>query len=183
MKIFTLVFIAIIGFTNYLPAETKDMKDVESVEYVDVNKYMGTWYEYARIPNRFQNKCEGNVTANYTLLPGGKVRVINECLETDGNTDKAKGTAKIVNTETNSQLKVSFFSIFGINLFWGNYWVLYVDEEYKVAVVGEPGRKYGWILTRDIEPDSEKLKEAYNAIENNGYDADKFIQTKQGITD
>lgn len=182
MKIITLVIICLISSTVYLPSETTKMDKVESVEYIDVNKYMGTWYEYARIPNRFQNKCEGNVTATYTLLKNGRVEVINKCLEKDGNTDSAKGLAKIVETQTNSKLKVSFFSIFGIHLFWGNYWVLYLDDDYKVAVVGEPSKKYGWILSRDIKPDSENLQKAYNAIEKNGYNSEDFIQTKQDIT-
>lgn len=156
---------------------------VKPVENIDINKYMGTWYEYARIPNRFQNKCKGNVTADYTLLPDGNVRVINQCLENNGKKDKADGIAKIVDRKTNSKLKVSFFSIFGIHLFWGNYWVLYIDNDYSVAVVGEPKRKYGWILTRDIKPDPKILQEAYDAIESNGYDKSKFINTEQGITD
>ena len=178
-----LIFTVLMVFTAIYPSVAQNMKDVESVEYVDINKYMGTWYEYARIPNRFQKKCEGNVTADYKLLPDGKVQVVNKCLEKNGSNDKAEGIAKIVDKKTNSKLKVSFFSIFGINLFWGNYWVLYIDEEYTIAVVGEPSRKYGWILTRDINPDIETLGEAYDAIEKNGYDKTKFILTKQGIKD
>ena len=178
-----IVITVLLSFTAIYLSGAQNMKEVESVEFVDINKYMGTWYEYARIPNRFQKKCEGNVTANYSLLPDGNVSVINQCLEKNGSNDKADGVAKIVEKNTNSKLKVSFFSIFGINLFWGNYWVLYIDKEYTIAVVGEPGRKYGWILTRDINPDVETLGEAYDAIEKNGYDKTKFILTKQGIKD
>ena len=183
MKLLSLAIITLLVFTAKIPADTENMNEVTSVEYVDVRKYMGTWYEYARIPNRFQNKCVGNVTANYTLLPDGNVEVVNKCLETGGKTDSAKGLAKITDSETNSKLKVSFFSIFGIHLFWGNYWVLYLDDDYSVAVVGEPGKKYGWILSRDISPSQEKVENAFEAIKRNGYDPGKFILTKQGITD
>lgn len=178
--------LAVIGFMIFslcLPVWAGNMDKVESVEYVDINKYMGTWYEYARIPNRFQNKCKGNVTADYTLLPDGNVRVINKCLENNGKTDEANGVAKIVDNKTNSQLKVSFFSIFGIHLFWGNYWVLYIDNDYSVAVVGEPSRKYGWILSKETNPDEKIINEAYEALRENGYSKDKFIKTGQGITD
>ena len=182
MNKLSLVAIGFLAFAVYLPAKAENMDKVEAVEYIDVNKYMGTWYEYARIQNRFQNKCEGNVTADYTLLADGNVQVINKCLEKSRKTDKAEGLAKIVDNNTNSKLKVSFFSIFGIHLFWGNYWVLYLDNDYSVAVVGEPSKKYGWILSRKISPKSDKLEKAYKAIEINGYNPRDFIQTKQGIT-
>ncbi len=177
-----LAVIGLLAFAVSLPAEAEEMDKVESVEYIDVNKYMGKWYEYARIPNRFQNKCEGNVTADYTLLPDGNVQVINKCLEKNGKTEKAEGLAKIVDNNTNSKLKVSFFSIFGIHLFWGHYWVLYLDNDYSVVVVGEPSKKYGWILSRELSPESDKLEKAYEAIDKNGYKPVDFIQTKQGIT-
>ena len=156
---------------------------VKTVPDVDLERYMGNWYEIARIPNSFQKKCIGNVTANYTLRPDKTVRVINRCLEEDGKTDMAEGVAKIVDTETNAKLKVSFFSIFGINLFWGNYWIIYLDESYKNAVVGDPKRKYGWILSREKELTQKELKPMYEALVKNGYKTEDFVPTKQNIKD
>lgn len=156
---------------------------IKTVPSVDINKYMGKWYEIARIPNSFQKKCIGNVTANYTLRADGKVEVLNTCLEEDGKTDSAKGIAKIVDKETNAKLKVSFFSIFGIHLFWGNYWILYLDEGYENAVVGDPSRKYGWILSRKTKLTPEELKPLYKTLEENGYKPGNFVPTEQNIKD
>lgn len=156
---------------------------VKTVPQVDLERYMGNWYEIARIPNRFQKKCIGNVTANYTLRPDKTVRVVNRCLEEDGKTDMAEGVAKIEDPESNAKLKVSFFSIFGINLFWGNYWIIYLDERYQNAVVGDPKRKYGWILSRKKELTQKELEPMYEALVKNGYKTEDFVPTKQNIKD
>ena len=78
-----------------VPAASEDDMSVKTVPNVDIERYMGNWYEIARIPNSFQKKCIGNVTANYTLRPDDTVRVVNRCLEEDGKTDMAEGIAKI----------------------------------------------------------------------------------------
>ena len=173
----------LLAFVPITMATANDANQVETVEQVNLERYTGNWYEIARIPNRFQNKCAGNVTAYYTLRPDGMVKVVNRCLEKSGQTDKADGIAKIVDTETNAKLKVSFFSIFGINLFWGNYWVLYLDEGYDRAVVGDPKRKYGWILSRKKELTQAELAPMYEALRKNGYNVEDFVPTKQNIKD
>ena len=155
--------------------------EVNTVENVDIEKYMGTWYEIQRIPNSFQKKCIGNVTANYTLKEDGNVRVVNSCLEQDGKTDTAKGLARVLDRETNAKLQVSFVSLFGIYFFWGNYWILYLDEDYQNAVVGDPSKKYGWILSRNSELTPEELEPMYQALRNNGYDTADFVPTRQNI--
>ena len=157
------------------------MKQVKTVEYVDISRYMGKWYEIAKIPNRFQKNCKGNTTATYTMLESGDVNVVNQCLENNGFVNTAEGIARIADSESNSKLKVSFFSIFGIHLFWGNYWIIYLDEDYGNVIVGEPGRKYGWILSRKTSLSPDELKTLYNALEKNGYQTEDFVPTKQEI--
>lgn len=168
---------------NYGYALGDAMKQVKTVEYVDLKRYMGKWYEIAKIPNRFQRNCVGNTTANYTLLESGYVKVVNSCLEDNGRTKTAVGIARVTDKETSAKLKVSFFSIFGIHLFWGNYWVLYIDEDYENVIVSEPGRKYGWILSRKASLTKEELKPLYTALENNGYNPGSFEHTRQDIKD
>lgn len=176
--------ILVILFISIVPqAQSDEDMSVKTVQSVDLERYMGNWYEIARIPNSFQKKCVGNVTANYTLRPDDTVRVVNRCLEEDGKTDMAEGIAKIVDPETNAKLKVSFVSIFGINLFWGNYWILYLDEDYKNAVVGDPKRKYGWILSRKKELSEKELEPMFKALRDNGYNTDDFVPTRQNIKD
>ena len=177
------IIILLLLFLPIIPATGEETESVKTVSHVDIDKYMGEWYEIARIPNSFQKKCIGNVTANYTLRADGKVEVLNSCLEEDGKTDTADGIAKVMDTETNAKLKVSFVSIFGIHLFWGNYWVIYLDENYENAVVGDPSRKYGWILSRNAELAQEELEPMYESLRKNGYKTDDFVPTQQNIKD
>jgi len=155
---------------------------VSAVESVDLKRYMGTWYEIAKIPNRFQKNCIGNTTADYTLLNNGEVQVINTCLQEKGVSQTAKGIARVSDKETNAKLKVSFFSILGIHFFWGNYWILYIDDKYENVVVGEPERKYGWILSRKTDLTSKELEPIYKILTDNGYNPEDFEPTQQNIT-
>ena len=91
----------------------------------------------------------------------------------------SEGIAKVVDKKTNSKLEVSFVSIFGINLFWGDYWIIGLSDDYDYAVIGTPNRKYGWILSRTKQLPEEKLNEAYNTLRKNGYNPNDFVMTLQ----
>lgn len=151
----------------------------ETVDYVDLNRYTGLWYEIARIPNSFQDQCIANATAYYKILEDGSIEVINSCEEEDGSLDTAKGIAYVVDTVTNSKLEVSFVKILGFNLFWGDYWILGLGDNYDYAVVGTPSRKYGWILSRERNMSEELLDDAFTILKNQGYDRSKFKETLQ----
>ncbi|MEJ2545696.1 MAG: lipocalin family protein, partial [Calditrichaceae bacterium] len=118
-----------------------------TVNYVDLNRYVGVWYEIAKIPNRFQKQCVSNTTATYSMNEDGTIKVINRCLQDDGSEDEAIGEARVVDTTSYAKLEVSFVSIFCVHLFWGDYWIIGLDESYQYAIVGTPSRKYGWILS------------------------------------
>lgn len=120
------------------------MGELKTVDYVDVKRYMGTWYEIARFPQRFERGLVGT-SANYELLQNGKVRVLNSGFEghLGGRLRTAKGVAKVVDTKSNAKLKVSFFWPFS-----GDYWILELGIEYEYAVVGDESRRYLWILSR-----------------------------------
>ena len=149
------------------------------VDTVEIKRYCGLWYEIARIPNSFQAKCAGQVTAEYKLIQNGKLKVINRCKNENGNLTAAEGVAKIVDKKTNAKLKVSFVQIFGLNLFWGDYWIIGLDKNYKWAVVGNPDRKYGWILGRKPSLSGETMQAIYKLLGKKGYDPAKFQMTAQ----
>ncbi len=149
-----------------------------TVAFVDLSRYVGKWYEIARIPNRFQKDCVGNVTATYRLREDGRIDVLNECAQKDGKTKSAEGMAKIVDPSTNAKLKVSFVSFFGFRPFWGDYWILGLGPDYEYAVVGSPDRKYGWILARDPHPAPRIVDEARTVLREQGFDPDLFEQTR-----
>jgi apolipoprotein D and lipocalin family protein len=147
---------------------------LEPVAFVDLNRYTGKWYEIARYPNRFQRDCEGNVTASYTLRSDGKIRIVNECRKQDGRGKSAVGTARVVDRKTNSRLKVTFFWPFS-----GDYWILALGPEYEYAVVGEPSRKYLWILSRSPQMEERLYQDLQKKITAQGYDITRLVRTKQ----
>lgn len=148
------------------------------VSELDLDKYKGKWYEVARFPNGFQKKCERNVSAEYRLLEKGLIEVVNSCVEKNGNINKIKGLAKKQKTGISSKLEVSFFDILGWRPIWGDYWVLYLDDSYQTAIVGDRNTKYGWILSRNkilLENQREKV---LNVLTEQGYDIQQLIYTK-----
>lgn len=157
------------------PASSQPLPPPIPVSRVDLQRYVGTWYEIARIPHRFQNQCVRDVTAQYEIREDGRIRVVNSCVKADGSVSRANGVAKVVDTETNARLKVSFFSILGIRPVWGDYWILGLGDDYEYAVVGNPDRKYGWILARSPHPDPATLEKAWRVVEQQGYDRTKFV--------
>ena len=139
------------------------------------------WYEIAKIPNSFQKKCARNTTAAYQLRSDGNINVVNRCIEADGSVNEAKGIAKVVDSKSNAKLKVSFVRILGISLFWGDYWIIGLDKEYKFAVVGTPSRKYGWILSRTPKLSGEEMQAAFTILKQQGYDPKDFEMTEQDL--
>jgi len=147
-----------------------DLPPVQSVPQVDLARYVGTWHEIARFPMYFQNQCVGDVTANYSKMDNGKIKVINRCRTKDGEFDQAEGSASVVDNTGNAQLKVSFFWPFR-----ADYWIIGLDPEYRWAVVGNPNRKYLWILSRTKNMTADDLTAAKATALAQGYDLQQLI--------
>ena len=158
------------------PAESRpaQLPTLTTVSFVDLNRYAGTWFEIARYPARFQKKCARDVRATYTVGSDGKVGVLNQCVEADGKIKTAKGKAKVVDRATNAKLKVTFFWPF-----YGDYWIVDLDPEYRYAVVGEPKREYLWILSRSPEMDPAMYESILERLKTMGYDPSKLMKTSQ----
>lgn len=148
---------------------------LETVPHVDLARYMGTWYDIASFPQRFQKGCTGT-TAAYTLRADGTVEVLNRCARNslDGKVTVAKGRAKVVDRTTNARLKVSFFWPF-----WGDYWVIDLGKDYEYAVVGHPNRKYLWILSRTPTMAPEVYEGILERLERQHYDTARLVRTPQ----
>ena len=159
------------------PAE-KD-HPMNTVNSVDLTRYTGQWYEISKIPNRFQKQCARGTTAQYSLRDDGRITVVNRCVKENGKLDEAEGIAKIVPDSGNAQLKVSFVSLLGWRPFWGDYWVIGLDEDYRWAVIGTPNRKYGWVLGRTPTLPEEDMAQIYEIIGRNGYDVESFEPSPQ----
>jgi apolipoprotein D and lipocalin family protein len=142
---------------------------LETVSRVDLSRYLGRWYEIAKYPNRFERKCDHNVTATYAIRPDGKVSVVNACTTRQGMQNVSTGWAKVVDQKTGAKLKVTFFWPF-----FGDYWIIDLGANYEYAVVGEPGRKYLWILSRTPKMDEGIYAEVVSRLTAKGYDAAKL---------
>ena len=144
---------------------------LETVPSVDLDRYLGTWYEIARYPNRFQKDCFAS-TATYALRDDGKISVVNTCRKggPDGGIEEARGKAWIVDDETNARLKVSFFWPFS-----GDYWIIDLHEDYEYAVVGHPKRTYLWILARSRPMNRVTFDDICSRLVEQGYDPERLI--------
>lgn len=153
----------------------------ETVSYVDLDRYAGRWYEIAGIPNRFQRHCRGNTMANYRPVEGQRIEVVNSCLDMDGTVDQARGIARVVDDDSNARLEVSFVSLFGWQLFWGDYWVLDLAPDYSYVIVGTPNYRYGWVLSRTPVISAELRNHIDERLRASGYHPADFVDTLQGI--
>jgi apolipoprotein D and lipocalin family protein len=146
---------------------------VRSVEGVDLARYAGRWHEVARFPNRFQKKCVAETTADYELLSNGQIRVVNACRQADGTVTRAEGRAKRAQRDgPASQLKVRFAPGFlsFLPMVWGDYWILDLTEDYGAALVGDPSRKYLWVLSRTPELEEPVYRRLVATAEAQGFD-------------
>jgi apolipoprotein D and lipocalin family protein len=159
----------------FLAAAALPAAPLTVVPSVDLVRYAGKWYEIARLPAWFQRACQSDTTATYTLRPDGKITVLNECRQADGRMKAARGTAKLASASgPNTKLRVTFFWPF-----YGDYWIIDLDPDYRWAVVGEPGRKYFWILARQPQLDESTLNAILERARQQGYDLSPLIRTSQ----
>jgi apolipoprotein D and lipocalin family protein len=142
------------------------------VPHVDLEKYLGKWYEIAHLPARFQEGCD-ETTATYALSEDGSISVLNECKK-NAKVKKAKGKAKVVDKSTGAKLKVTFFWPF-----YGDYWIIKLGENYDYAVVGTPDFKYLWILSRTPQMGSKLFSELTEFAKAHGFDTERLIRTHQ----
>lgn len=152
----------------------KTTQNLPTVEKVDIEKYTGLWYEIARLPNSFEKGLEC-VTATYTQKSNGKIEVLNKgYLSEKGSYKTAKGTARVPDSKYPGRLKVTFFWPFS-----GNYYILSLDENYQHALVGDPSRKYLWVLARTKTLDAAIYDNLMSKAEKNGFNIQQVIKVNQ----
>ncbi|MGS0741748.1 lipocalin family protein [Glaciimonas sp. GG7] len=154
---------------------------VSPVASVDLARYVGLWYEIARLPNRFQKDCASNVTAQYTSREDGNIDVVNRCKKSDGQLSEAVGVARVTDKVSHAKLKVRFAPewMAGLPFVWGHYWVLDLAPDYSYAVVGGPERDYLWVLSRTPDLPEAIYQAAIAKVAAQGFDISKLVKTKQ----
>lgn len=153
---------------------------VTTVDRVDLQRYLGRWYEIARIPNKFQAECARDVTATYTARVATVINVTNECLHDDGIIERAEGVARIRDANTNAKLEVRFapLALSWLPFVWADYWILDLAPDYSYALIGEPGRRYLWVLARTSTLDPAIYERLLAKASAQGYDTSKIQRTQ-----
>jgi apolipoprotein D and lipocalin family protein len=150
------------------------------VPQLDLARYAGTWYEIGRLPNRFQDKCAGEVVARYAPRPDGRVTVTNRCRTTAGETTVATGVARRVDGQPPSILEVRFAPAFSfLPAVWGDYQVIALGADYDHAVVGTPDRAFLWMLSRTPRMDPALYRRLLDEAKSQGFDVSKVVATRQ----
>lgn len=175
---FVLFLASVISFAGC--TDETQHPPLATVSKVDINRYLGLWYEIARIDHSFQKDCVAS-TAEYSLRPDGSIKVVNKCRKKDikGELASVEGKAWVIDKDTNAWLKVQFFWPFR-----GDYVIIDIDgKDYSYAVVGHPSRDYLWVLSRVPQMDDGTYREILSRISQQGYDISrikKYPQVKLG---
>jgi len=144
-----------------------------TVPQVDLARYAGRWYEIALLPNRFQRQCVSDTQAHYRQ-DGERLEVVNRCRRADGRVDDIRGHAKVVPDAGGAKLRVTFFWPF-----YGDYWILALDEAYTEVLVGAPNRRYAWILAREPQLPEARIEALLARAAALGFDRAAFQRTPQ----
>jgi lipocalin len=170
MKKSIFIFITIMIFSS---ANSQKVPSV--VTSVDLNRYMGIWYEIARLPNYFERKLKC-ASATYTLRDDGKITVLNKgnYITDPKKSTSSKGVAWIPDKNSPAKLKVQFFWPFS-----GDYWIMFLDKDYRYVLVGDPSLKYLWILCREKRMDETTYNMLIQKAIDNGYDTKSIIRVEQ----
>lgn len=170
-----LAVILLPGAITTASAQPSGLPPLRTVERVDLSRYLGRWYEIARLPNSFQKACLKS-RADYSLRDDGDITVLNSCEDKqDGSLRQSKGRAWVVDPVTNARLKVSFFWPFR-----GDYWIIELGKEYEYAVVGTPNRTYLWILSRTASMDDGLYAAILQRAGQQGFNSGAVIRESAG---
>jgi apolipoprotein D and lipocalin family protein len=153
------------------------------VETVDLRRYAGEWFELARLPLWFQRHCVDS-KARYSLLPDGRLGIHNECVTRDGTVESDDGAATVVDGSRGAKLRVWFDNWFARLIGPsrdGNYWILYIDPDYRTAIVGTPDRRHLWILARDPKLDEAQYARLVERAREFGYPVADLIRAKRSL--
>ncbi len=153
-----------------------------AVPSLNAERYMGTWYEIAKYPNRFQKHCVGDTRAEYTLMPDNRVQVVNRCRLENGEFEVANGIARQVGGTNSPKLEVRFAPAWlsFIPAVWGDYWVIDIDDGYQLVAVSEPKRNYLWVLSRTPTVDTASYAALLSRLGAHGFDLNRLEVSSHG---
>lgn len=182
MKIlrFWMILLLIQMAALYVPAQ-QSKPALKAIAQLDLQRYQGRWYEIAKFPNRFQRQCISDTSADYSPLPNGKTRVLNQCRNSQGSWENAIGVAQQIEASLGAKLKVRFAPewLSFLPFVWGDYWVIDLDDKYELVAVSEPERKFLWILSRSPFLSDARFDEITGRLAAMGFDITMLEKTPQ----
>ena len=178
LKRLTAVFVLAIALAS---SATAQEAPVQTIASLDVNRYVGTWYEIAKYPNRFQMQCASHTRAQYLTNADGSLQVINRCVTREGETLEAIGQALQVGGASSPKLQVRFAPAWlsWLPWVWGDYWVIDLDKDYQLAAVSDAKREYLWVLSRHKQVDAKTYQALLARIAAQGFDIQKLELSPQ----
>ena len=165
-----------------VPAQTAaPSAPLQTIERLDVARYLGTWYEIAKYPNGFQRQCATDTQAQYRPREDGQLDVINRCRQASGERIEAVGRARQIGAADSPKLEVRFAPAWlsWLPMVWGNYWVIDLDPAYQLVAVSEPSREYLWVLSRTPTVDAAAYQALLARLQAQGFDLSKLERTAQ----
>jgi len=164
-----------------LPLASAAGSQVKAISEFDVSRYMGTWYEIAKLPNWFQRKCVQGTQARYKISGPTQIEVNNKCTTASGEEIQAIGLARPNGSGLPAQLEVRFAPEWTawLPMVWGAYWILDLDTDYQLAAVGDPSKSYLWILSRTPLVSAERYEAVLKRLSLMGFDVTKLEKTRQ----
>jgi apolipoprotein D and lipocalin family protein len=166
--------LAFVGATAAVQAQTAP--ELTTVPKVDLQNYLGKWYEIARLPRFFQRHCASDTIAVYQARPDGAIDILNTCRTKDGDIKKARGLAEPVPGSHNAKLQVTI-----LPPFTGDYWIIGLAPDYSWSLVGSPSRKSLWILARTPTLASQELERAKTIAREKGFAIQDLTYTPHGV--
>ena len=165
-----------------VPAQTTaSPAPLQTIERLDVGRYLGAWFEIAKYPNRFQRQCVRDTQAQYRLRDDGQLDVINRCREANGEMAEAVGRARQIGAADSPRLEVRFAPAWlsWLPMVWGNYWVIDLDPDYQLVAVSEPSREYLWVLSRTPAVEAAAYQALLERLRAKGFDLTRLERTAQ----
>lgn len=158
-------------------------RDLPTQSGVELEKYAGVWHEQARLPNRFQKDCAGDVRADYTLNADGTIKVVNQCRKTDGSVKQAEGLGRLADegpAADTARLEVRFAPKWTawLPMVWGDYWIIRLADDYRYSLVGTPDREYLWVLSRDEQADQQRVTELLDYAATLGFPVEEVVRSQ-----
>jgi apolipoprotein D and lipocalin family protein len=186
LAIATALFLSL-GLLPDSPTAKAAGEPLPTVASVDLQRYVGTWYEIGRLPNVFQRQCLSDTTAQYAARPDGNIDVTNRCRTAgkgDSEWETARGLARIIDPVSKARLQVSFLpeALRWLPIGWGDYWVLELDADYRWVMVGEPGLRYLWVLSRTPALPPGTLESLLARARALGFPVEQMMLTLQSAT-